>query len=70
MGGTAIANGLNAGEAIGAMAIASVIVAITAWLCGEPGVKYALGFPMMSRATFGMHGSYFVILIKCFTAFI
>ena len=33
-------------------------------------VLYHLGFPMMSRSTFGMYGSYFVIMIKCFVNFI
>ncbi len=70
MGGTAIANGLNAGEAIGAFLIGSIVCAIVAWLCGEPGLIYHLGFPMMSRATFGMYGSYFVVVIKSFTNFL
>jgi NCS1 family nucleobase:cation symporter-1 len=70
MGGTAIANGLNAGEAIGALLIGSIVCAIVAWLCGEPGLRYHLGFPMMSRATFGMYGSYFVVVIKSFTNFL
>ncbi|KFA81703.1 hypothetical protein S40288_08095 [Stachybotrys chartarum IBT 40288] len=29
-------------------------------------ILYHLGFPMMSRATFGMYGSFFVIIVKCF----
>ena len=33
-------------------------------------VLYHLDFPMMSRLTFGMCGSYFVIMIKCFVDFI
>jgi NCS1 family nucleobase:cation symporter-1 len=68
MGGTAIANGLNAGQAVGSIRIGSVVCAIVAHSCGKPGVKYGLGFPIMSRATFGMYGSYFVVVIKCFTS--
>lgn len=70
MGGTAIANGLTAAEAISAMLIGSIVCAIVAHACGEPGVKYHLGFPIMSRATFGMYGSYFVVVLKCFTNFL
>ena len=70
MGGSGITNGLNAGEAIGAMIIGSVVCSLVAWTCGEPGIKYHLGFPIMSRATFGMYGSYFVVVLKCFTNFL
>ncbi|OAA55850.1 uracil permease [Niveomyces insectorum RCEF 264] len=70
MGGTAIANGLTAAESVVAMIIGAVVCSIVAQTCGEPGIKYHLGFPMMSRATFGMYGSYFVVVIKCFTNFL
>lgn len=50
--------------------IASIICAVVAYFCGEPGIKYHLGFPMMSRVTFGMYGSYFVVVLKCFTTFL
>lgn len=43
---------------------------LVAFLCGEPGVRYHLGFSMMSRATFGMYGAWFVIMVKCFVNFI
>ncbi|KAF8852002.1 hypothetical protein BDZ45DRAFT_807858 [Acephala macrosclerotiorum] len=66
----AITNGLTAGQAIGAMLVGGVICAIVTWLCGEPGIKYHLGFPMMSRATFGMYGSFFIVVLKCFTNFL
>ncbi|RDW78166.1 uracil permease-1 [Coleophoma crateriformis] len=70
MGSTAIANGLTAAQAVGAMIVAAFVCSVVAWFCGEPGIMYYLGFPMMSRATFGMRGSYFVVLLKCFTTFI
>lgn len=82
LGAAAIANGLSAGEACGAVLIGSVIAGMVAFTCGEPGVSHAvsyhdtllmmekviyhLGFPMMSRSTFGMYGSYFVIMMKTF----
>ncbi|PKS11151.1 hypothetical protein jhhlp_002912 [Lomentospora prolificans] len=66
MGSSAIAAGLSAGQAIGAMILGSVLSALVAWGCGEFGITYGLGFPMMSRAAFGMYGSYFVVVLKCF----
>jgi nucleobase:cation symporter-1, NCS1 family len=65
-----IANGLDAGASIGGIFVGGVLAAIVAVLCGEPGVRYHLGFPMMSRVAFGMYGSYFVIMVKCFVNFI
>ncbi|KAI1323632.1 permease for cytosine/purines, uracil, thiamine, allantoin-domain-containing protein [Xylariaceae sp. FL0255] len=70
LGGTAIAYGLNTGEAIGAVVAGSLLCAFIAYWCSGPGTKYHLGFPMMSRATFGICGSFFVVVIKCFTNFL
>ncbi|KAI0473054.1 permease for cytosine/purines, uracil, thiamine, allantoin-domain-containing protein [Xylariaceae sp. FL0804] len=66
-----LANGLSAGAAIGGIFVGGVLAGLVAFFCGEPGVRYHLGFPMMSRSTFGMYGSYFVIAVKqCFVNFI
>lgn len=70
LGSSNIANGLSAGQAIGGVFIGAFISGLVAFLCGEPGVLYHLGFPMMSRSTFGMYGAWFVIMIKCFVNFI
>lgn len=56
-----LANGLDAGAAIGGIFVGGVLAGFVAFFCGEPGTRYHLGFPMMSRATFGMYGSYFVM---------
>ncbi|KFA46180.1 hypothetical protein S40293_03751 [Stachybotrys chartarum IBT 40293] len=61
-----LAAGLDAGGAIGGIFVGTVLAFFVAVVCGEPGLRYHLGFPMMSRATFGMYGSWFVILLKCF----
>jgi len=66
--------------------VGGVLAGLVAFVCGEPGVRgiipsmvtytnciqvrYHLGFPMMSRAAFGMYGSYFVIMLKIFVNFI
>lgn len=70
LGSSHLAAGLDAGGAIGGVLVGGIVAGIVAFLCGEPGVKYHLGFPMMSRSTFGMYGSYFVIMIKLFVNFI
>ncbi|KAF2001592.1 hypothetical protein P154DRAFT_489970 [Amniculicola lignicola CBS 123094] len=70
LGSSHLAAGLDAGGAIGGVLVGGIIAGMVAFLCGEPGVKYHLGFPMMSRATFGMYGSYFVISLKLFVNFI
>lgn len=56
--------------AIGAMIVGAAISGLVSWGCGEFGVVYGLGFPMMSRAAFGMYGSYFVVILKCFSNFV
>jgi NCS1 family nucleobase:cation symporter-1 len=70
LGSSHLAAGLDAGGAIGGVLVGGIVAGIVAFLCGEPGVKYHLGFPMMSRAAFGMYGSYFVIAVKIFVNFI
>ncbi|EXJ84746.1 hypothetical protein A1O3_05418 [Capronia epimyces CBS 606.96] len=70
MGSTAIAAGLSVGEAIPALLIGAIISAIVTCGCSEFGLKYHLGFPMLSRAVFGMYGSYFVVILKCFSNFV
>jgi NCS1 family nucleobase:cation symporter-1 len=70
LGSSHLAAGLDAGGAIGGVLVGGIVAGIVAFLCGEPGVKYHLGFPMMARATFGMYGSYFVIAVKLFVNFI
>jgi nucleobase:cation symporter-1, NCS1 family len=56
-----LANGLDAGATIGAIAVGVILAALVAFVSGEPGIRYHLGFPMISRTTFGMYGSYFVM---------
>ncbi|OCT44047.1 putative permease C29B12.14c [Cladophialophora carrionii] len=56
LGSSNLAAGLTAAETIGMVLVASVLTGIIAFLCGEPGIKYHVGFPMMSRAGFGIFG--------------
>ncbi|KAK5716699.1 hypothetical protein LTR15_009591 [Elasticomyces elasticus] len=54
LGSSNLANGLDLGGALGGIFAGGVLSGLVAFLCGEPGVRYHLGFSMMSRATFGM----------------
>lgn len=66
LGSSNLAAGLDIGGALGGIFLGSVLAGITAFLCGEPGVRYRVGFSMMSRVTFGMYGAWFVVVLKCF----
>ncbi|KAK3314112.1 permease for cytosine/purines, uracil, thiamine, allantoin-domain-containing protein [Apodospora peruviana] len=70
IGSASIAAGLSAGQAIGAIIVGAAVSGLVCWGCGEFGIQYGLGFPMMSRAAFGMYGSYFVVILKCFSNFV
>ncbi|KAK5173986.1 uncharacterized protein LTR77_001065 [Saxophila tyrrhenica] len=70
LGSSNLANGLDIGGALGGIFVGGVLAGLVAFLCGEPGVRYHLGFSMMSRATFGMYGAWFVVMLKCFVNFI
>ncbi|KAH8883611.1 hypothetical protein GQ53DRAFT_846802 [Thozetella sp. PMI_491] len=70
LGSSNLANGLDAAGTIGGVFVGSLLCAIVATLSGEAGIRYHLGFPLMSRATFGMYGAYFVIMLKLFVNFI
>ena len=70
LGSSNLASGLDLGGALGGIAVGGVLAGAVAYLCGEPGVRYHLGFSMMSRATFGMYGAWFVVMVKCFVNFI
>lgn len=46
------------------------LASITAFLNGTPGAKHHLGYGMLSRAAFGMWGSYFCIMLNVFQSFV
>jgi NCS1 family nucleobase:cation symporter-1 len=61
LGSSNLANGLDGGATIAGIAVGAILAAFVAFVSGEPGIRYHLGFPMISRTTFGMYGSYFVM---------
>lgn len=46
------------------------LASITAFLNGTPGAKHHLGYGMLSRAAFGLWGSYFCIMLNVFQSFV
>lgn len=70
LGSSNSANGLTAVQVIFGVLIGSIVAGLVAFLCGEPGVRFHCGFPIVSRAAFGIYGSYFPVLIKIFVNFI
>jgi nucleobase:cation symporter-1, NCS1 family len=48
-GSANIANGLTAGETCGMIAVAAILTGLISFICGEPGVRYHVSFPLMSR---------------------
>ncbi|EME41928.1 hypothetical protein DOTSEDRAFT_157061, partial [Dothistroma septosporum NZE10] len=78
LGSSNLADGLDIGGALGGIFVGAVLAGCVAFLCGEAGLRFRVGFSMMSRVTFGMyadlasadmqkrHGAWFVVVIKCF----
>ncbi|KAK0650029.1 hypothetical protein B0T16DRAFT_457384 [Cercophora newfieldiana] len=58
--------GLTAGEACGGVLVGSFSAALLGFLAGQCGRIHNLGFMMMSRAAFGLWGSYFSIMLCVF----
>lgn len=56
LGSANLANGLTAGETIGMILVGAVLAGLISFISGEPGTKYHVGFPMVSRVGFGLYG--------------
>ncbi|KAK4220772.1 NCS1 family nucleobase:cation symporter-1 [Podospora fimiseda] len=62
--------GLSAGEPCDAVLVGSFFAALLGFMAGQCGRHHYLGFMMMSRAAFGLWGSYFSITICVFESLI
>ncbi|GKZ76152.1 hypothetical protein AnigIFM56816_005127 [Aspergillus niger] len=67
---TSVSKGLNAGLAIAAVVIGHMLVYIPVVLDGYVGSIYGINFPILTRASYGMRGSYFAVLIRGLVAII
>jgi NCS1 family nucleobase:cation symporter-1 len=50
--------------------VGMVISSCNAYLNGTPGAKHHLGYGMLARSTFGLWGSYFVVMLNVFQSFV
>lgn len=53
-----------------AVTVGMFLASINAYLNGTPGAKHHLGYGMLGRASFGMWGSYFVVMLNVFQSFV
>ncbi|KAL7908463.1 permease for cytosine/purines, uracil, thiamine, allantoin domain-containing protein [Trichoderma velutinum] len=67
LGSTLLAFGLSPAEAIGVLILGGFLTGCLAVVAGWPGAKHNIGFTVSSRFSWGMRGSYFPVIIRCFT---
>ncbi|CAO2653150.1 Nn.00g025610.m01.CDS01 [Neocucurbitaria sp. VM-36] len=67
-GSSLIALGLNAWQCMLTVIIGNVLVGIFCVLSGAPGAKWHIGFPIIQRACWGVHGFRFVVIQRVFLA--
>ncbi|KAM3069358.1 hypothetical protein ACMFMG_005464 [Clarireedia jacksonii] len=70
IGSSLIGIGLTAGQAMASVTIGMLLASINAYLNGTPGAKHHLGYGMLGRASFGLWGSYFCIMLNVFQSFV
>ncbi|XHG05788.1 hypothetical protein AWENTII_009001 [Aspergillus wentii] len=58
---TSVSKGLSAPMAIGAVIVGHVLVCIPVILDGYVGCIYGINFPVLTRASYGIRGSYFAV---------
>lgn len=63
-----VALGLNPGIALIAYLIGNILVMMACCGTGYIGSKYSINFPVISRASFGLRGSYLPIIIRAIVA--
>lgn len=64
MSSTSVSKGLNPGLAILAVFIGHVLVCVPAMLDGYVGCILGVNFPVLTRASFGIRGSYFAVFVR------
>jgi hypothetical protein len=64
VGSSLIGIGLTAGQACGVVLIGCVLASASAFLNGTPGAMHHLGYGAMARASWGLFGSYFCVMLN------
>ncbi|OKL59023.1 hypothetical protein UA08_05545 [Talaromyces atroroseus] len=67
---SAVTKGLSPPMALGAMVIGHVLVCIPAMLDAYVGAIHGINFPVFTRMSFGMRGSYFAVFVRGIVAVI
>ncbi|KAJ5619470.1 hypothetical protein N7510_003454 [Penicillium lagena] len=67
-GSTLLALGLSPQQAIGVVIIGGVLAGLLAVACGWMGENHHIGFTVSSRFSWGMRGSYFPVILRCFVS--
>jgi nucleobase:cation symporter-1, NCS1 family len=59
-----IALGATIRDAMLVVVFANILSAVVISLNGRAAARYHVGYPVLSRVTFGIYGSYFVIILR------
>jgi nucleobase:cation symporter-1, NCS1 family len=64
LAGGLIQQGMSWGQAVMTVMLGNVIVLVPMILNGHPGTKYGVPFPVLARASFGIHGAHIPSLVR------
>ncbi|KAJ7932632.1 NCS1 nucleoside transporter family [Mycena leptocephala] len=67
---TAVVAGLSPGAAIGAVFLGHVLVSIACACNGWIGATYGINFPVLARASFGIHGNIIAVMCRAIAAIV
>ncbi|KAJ7783537.1 NCS1 nucleoside transporter family [Mycena maculata] len=67
---SAVAAGLSPGTAIGAVFLGHTLVSLACACNGWIGATYGINFPVIARASFGIHGNMIAVMCRAITAIV
>jgi NCS1 family nucleobase:cation symporter-1 len=67
-GSSLIALGLNVWQCMITVIVGNILVGFFCVMSGAPGARWHIGFPIISRASWGIYGSRFVVVQRVFLA--
>lgn len=68
MASSLIEQGMNWWQAVATVMLGNMIVLIPMVLNGHPGTKYGIPFPVLARASFGIHGAHIPSILRALVA--
>lgn len=66
--GSLVAAGLSPGLAMGSIVVGNLLVMIPCALNGYVGAKTGLNYPVLNRASWGLHGAKFAVTVRAIVA--